>query len=137
MKDEQVPQDDANLLQGKFKKLYYATDSKDHYTQVRSVGWEPENIVLMQAWEEINKKIEAARTRVLEGKASILLYHMERNQMDTSILAGYVGMPAWMVGLHMRPLFFNMLGLKTLDRYAYAFKMKTEDMIDINKIKSA
>ena len=137
MKDEQVPQDDANLLQGKFKKLYYATDSKDHYTQVRSVGWEPENIVLMQAWEEISEKIEAARVLVLSGRASILQYHMERNQMDPSILAGYIGMHAWMVRLHMRPVFFKMLGAKTLDRYAYAFKMKTEDMTDIEKIKSA
>ncbi len=135
MKKEEVPQDDENMLQGKFKKLMYATDGTEHYTEIGSVGWEAENVVNQQAWDEINEKVEDARQKVLSGQASILLYHMEKNLMDTTILSGYVGTLPIIVGLHMRPFFFKMLGTKTLEKYAYAFRMSVEDMIDIEKIK--
>jgi hypothetical protein len=55
MKENEVPQDDANLLHGKFKKLYYVTDGTEHYKEVGSVGWEPENVLLEQALEDIKE----------------------------------------------------------------------------------
>lgn len=135
MKEDQVPQDDENLLQGKFKKLVYATDNSEHYRGVQSAGWEPENVVLKQAWEEVNEKIEEARAKVLAGKASPILYYMEKNLMDTTILAGYVGTMPFMISLHLRPFFFKMLGKGTLDKYAYAFRIPVEDMLNIDKLK--
>ena len=135
MKKEEVPQDDADMLQGKFKKLMYATDGTDRYTEIGSVGWEAENVVNQQAWEEINEKVEEARRQVLAGDASVLLYHMEKNLMDPSILSGYVNRLPFMIKLHMKPFFFKRLGRKTLDKYAYAFRMPLADMIDIEKIK--
>lgn len=135
MKEDQVPQDDANLLQGKFKKLYYATDGSEHYTEVGSVGWEPENVVLEQAWEDIRENVETARQQVLSGNASLILYHMEKNLMNPDILSGYIGLPAFIMKLHLRPFFYKMLGAKTLEKYAYAFRMPVAEMIDINKIK--
>jgi hypothetical protein len=135
MKKEEVPQDDADMLQGKFKKLMYATDGSEHYTEIGSVGWEAENVVLQQAWEEIDQKIEDARMQVLHGEASILLYHMEKNLMDPYILAGYVDTFPFMVKLHMKPFFFKRLSKSTLNKYAYAFRMSVKDMIDIEKIK--
>jgi hypothetical protein len=71
---------------------------------------------------------------VIKGEASLLLYYMEKNLMDTSILAGYVGLPSFIVKLHMRPFFFKMLGNKTLEKYAYAFRMPLNEMIDPKKI---
>jgi hypothetical protein len=135
MRKEEVPQDDENLLQGKFKKLMYATDGSEHYTEIGSVGWEAENVVLQQAWEEINEKVEDARRKVLSGEASILLYHMEKNLMDPSILSGYVGVPAFLVKLHMKPFFFSKLSKKTLEKYAYAFRMPVDEMLDVDRIK--
>ncbi len=135
MRKEEVPQDDENMLQGKFKKLMYATDGTEHYTEIGSVGWEAENVVLQQAWEEINEKVEEARQKVLNGQASVLLYHMEKSLMDPTILSGYVGTLPFMVKLHLRPFFFKKLSKKTLDKYAYAFRMSVEEMIDIEKIK--
>ena len=135
MKKEEVPQDDENMLQGKFKKLMYATDGTEHYTEIGSVGWEAENVVLQQAWEEISEKVDEARAKVLSGEASILLYHMEKNLMDPSILAGYVDTIPFMVKLHMKPFFFKMLGQKTLNKYAYAFRMPLEEMLNVEKIK--
>jgi hypothetical protein len=135
MRKEEVPQDDENMLQGKFKKLMYATDGSEHYTEIGSVGWEAENVVNQQAWEEINEKVEDARGKVLAGEASILLYHMEKNLMDPSILSGYVGTLPIIVKQHMKPFFFKMLGTKTLEKYAYAFRMPVEEMLDIEKLK--
>jgi len=135
MRKEEVPQDDENMLQGKFKKLMYATDASEHYTEIGSVGWEVENVVLAQAWEEINEKVEHAKQKVLSGQASILLYHMEKNLMDTTILSGYIGVMPFIVKLHLKPFFFKKLGRQTLEKYAYAFRMPVEEMIDIEKLK--
>jgi hypothetical protein len=135
MRKEEVPQDDENMLQGKFKKLMYATDGSEHYTEIGSVGWEAENVVLQQAWDEIGEKVEAARQRVLSGQSSILLYHMEKNQMDPSMLSDYVDVLPFMVRLHLKPFFFKKLSTKTLEKYAYAFRMPLEEMTDIEKLK--
>lgn len=134
MRKEEVPQDDENMLQGKFKKLMYATDGNE-YTGIGSVGWEAENVVNQQAWEEIQEKVEDARKKVISGEASILLYHMEKNMMDTSMLAGYVGALPFMVKLHMKPFFFSKLGNKTLEKYADAFRISLAEMLDLEKIK--
>ena len=65
-----MPQDDANILEGKLKVLKYAVDSDGSYTKVKTVGWEPENIVLNQAWDEINEKVALVRDQVKAGKLS-------------------------------------------------------------------
>jgi hypothetical protein len=135
MKKEEVPQDDENMLQGKFKKLLYATDGAQRYTGIGSAGWEAENIVLQQAWDTISERIEDARQKVSSGQASILLYHMEKKLMDTSILAGYIGRLPFIVRLHMKPFFFKKLSKDTLEKYAYAFQLSVEDMMDMEKIK--
>jgi hypothetical protein len=136
MTDSEVPQDDENMLQGKFKKLMYATDGSQHYTEVQSAGWEAENVVLRQAWEDIADKVAAAQQQVISGTASPLLYHMERHLMDTSILSGYVGYPAFIVRLHLYPFFFKRLSQATLDKYAFAFRISVADMLDLEKIKT-
>jgi hypothetical protein len=136
MKQDQVPQDDANLLQGKFKKLMYATDGSEHYTEIGSVGWEAENVVLEQAWDEINEKVEQARQKVLSGQASVLRYYMEKNLMDPSLLSGYIGLPALIVRLHLKPFFYNKLNEKTLEKYADAFRIPLSEMKDLDRIKN-
>ena len=136
MKLDQVPQDDENMLQGKFKKLMYATDGGEHYTEAQSAGWEAENVVLKQAWEEVAEKVEAARAKVIAGDASPILYWMERNLMDTGILAGYLGTMPFMVSLHLKPFFYKMLGAATLEKYAFAFRIDVTDMCSLEKIKA-
>ena len=135
VREEQVPQDDANLLQGKFKKLYYATDGSERYKEVGSVGWEAENVVLEQAWQDIHESIETARAKVISGEASPILYYMEKQLMNPDILAGHIGWPAFIMRLHLRPFFFDKLSKKTLEKYAYAFRIPVADLTDLNKIK--
>ncbi|MFN8309084.1 MAG: hypothetical protein U0T73_03900 [Chitinophagales bacterium] len=134
MKKEDVPQDDANTLQGKMTKLYYAKDGES-FTGVQSVGWEPENVVLQQAWENIGEEVQQAKSAVLNGSASPILYYMHKNLMEPQILAGYIGLPAFMVKLHFRPFFFKMLSNKTLEKYAFAFRITVAQLCDVNQLQ--
>lgn len=129
MKKDDVPQDDANILEGKLKVVKYAVDEDGSYTKVKSVGWEPENIVLGQAWEVINEQVEEVKKKVMEGKLSPIAYHMEKQMLEPDMVAGYTGFPAFLVKLHRRPWFFKRLSVKQLDRYANAFRITREELM--------
>jgi hypothetical protein len=135
MREEQVPQDEENLNEGKLAKLYYATDSEGNYKKVNSIGWEPETVAMQQAWEVVHDEVEAARQDVITGKASPLLYFMKKNIMTPSLVAGYVGSFGIVVRLHCRPFFFKKLGHRWLEKYAYTFRITVEELTDIERLK--
>ncbi|HEX6889835.1 MAG TPA: hypothetical protein VF141_04065 [Chryseolinea sp.] len=135
MNKEQVPQDEENLNEGKLAKLYYATDEKGHYVKVNSIGWEPETVAMQQAWDVVNSEVEDAREKVLNGKASPLLYHLKKNIMTPSLVASYVGTLSLVVKLHCRPFFFKRLSKKTLEKYAYTFRITVFEFTDIERLK--
>lgn len=135
MKQDQVPQDKENLNEGKVAKLYYATDDAGHYVKVNSVGWEPETIAMKQAWEEVHHEVEEARQKVLSGKASPILYYLKKNIMNVPMVASYVGTFGWIVLLHMKPFFFNRLSKKTLDKYAYTFRITVDELKNIDLLR--
>lgn len=131
MKKDEVPQDSDNLHEGTFKQIMYAVDNTGNYVQVQSSGWEPENIALTQAWEEVNEKVAAAKVQVQSGEISPVAYYMEKNLMDLALLANYVGKFQWQVKRHMKPAVFRRLSDKMLQRYADAFKISKDDLLHI------
>ena len=135
MKQEKVPQDTENLNEGKLAKLYYATDENGHYVKVNSVGWEPETVAMQQAWEIVNGDVEAARQKVIQGKASPILYFMKKNIMTIPMVASYVGTIGLQVRLHMIPFFFNRLSKKTKEKYAFTFRITVDELNDIARLK--
>jgi len=135
MKENQVPQDQENLNEGKLAKLYYATDDKGHYLKVNSIGWEPETVAMQQAWEVVNAEVEEAREKVLSGKASPILFYLKKNIMNVPMLASYVGTISPMVRLHMIPFFFDRLGDKMKAKYATTFRISVEELTDITDLK--
>ena len=135
MNKEQVPQDEENLNEGKLAKLYYATDDKGHYVKVNSIGWEPETVAMQQAWDVVNNEVEDARERVIKGKASPLLYYLKKNIMTPGLVASYVGTLSLIVKLHCRPFFFKRLSRKTLEKYAYTFRISVAELTDIERLK--
>ncbi|HMG92186.1 MAG TPA: hypothetical protein VK589_19150 [Chryseolinea sp.] len=135
MNKEQVPQDEENLNEGKLAKLYYATDDKGHYVKVNSIGWEPETVAMQQAWDVVNNDVEDAREKVIKGKASPLLYYLKKNIMTASLVASYVGTLSLIVKLHCRPFFFKRLSKKTLEKYAYTFRITVSELTDIERLK--
>lgn len=135
MNKEQVPQDEENLNEGKLAKLYYATDEKGHYVKVNSIGWEPETVAMQQAWDVVNDEVEDARQKVIRGEASPILYFLKKNIMTTSLLASYVGKLSLIVRLHCKPFFFKRMSRKTLEKYAYTFRISVEELTDIERLK--
>lgn len=129
MEKENVPQDDNNVLQGKLRVLKYAVDEEGNYTKVPSVGWEPENIVLSQAWEEINNKTEAVKSRVIKGEISPIAYYMEKQMMDIKMLSDYVGYWSFRVKSHLKPEKFIRLSAEQLAKYAHAFQITVQELI--------
>lgn len=134
MDQNQVPQDEENLNEGKVAKLYYATDKDGHYVTVNSIGWEPETVAMKQAWEVVNSEVEDAREKVLQGKASPILYFIKKNIMTPSMVASYVGTMGFMVSLHCKPFFFKRLSEKTLKKYADTFRVSVSELSDITKL---
>lgn len=128
MKKDEVPQDDENLFEGKFKVVKYAVDDDGNYGTVGSVGWEPENTVLNQAWDEINQKVEEVKKKVDSGELSPIAYHMEKNIMDAAMLGQYMDLSKRKVNAHLEPTGFNQLDQKTLERYAEVFDITVDQL---------
>jgi hypothetical protein len=127
MKKEEVPQDISSL--GKItKEVCYATDNSGKYVQALSSGWDVKVTALDVAWGDIEKRIAAAKQKVLDGEASPLLFFMEYRLMDAAILAGYTGFWQWQIKRHLKPEVFYKLSQQKLKKYAEAFNIKVEDL---------
>tara|TARA_B100000315_G_scaffold238533_1_gene256415 strand:+ start:281 stop:697 length:417 start_codon:yes stop_codon:yes gene_type:complete len=131
MKSKDVPQDDANMLQGKFKEPVYSLDENGNYVTVSSVGWDPKNAVMQEAWDIVNEKVELARQKVLSGKLSPIAYYIEKNIMDTGLVAKYMGIRKWKVKKHLNPKNFAKLNDDMLEKYAKVFSISREELVDI------
>ncbi|MCA1797178.1 MAG: hypothetical protein LC645_06505 [Geobacteraceae bacterium] len=118
---DEVPQDGAILEQ--WHEIAYAVDEEGNYVLVPSAGWEPSNLVNVQAWELIAAQVSRALEQIHRGEASPLLYHMERNQMDVGLLARYVGMSRWRVKRHLKPRPYAALKPEVRARYADVFRI--------------
>ena len=136
MKAKDVPQDDANMLQGKLREPIYSLDENGNYTTVKSVGWNPKNEVMKEAWDQVNEKVENARNKVLSGEMSPLGYYIEKNIMDIGLVAKYMGIWRWTVKRHLKPNIFARLKEETLEKYAQVFNITKEQLIDTNLIKT-
>ncbi len=137
MKKTDVPQDDANMMQGKFREPVYVLDDNGNYTTVRSVGWDPKNEVMQDAWDNINEKVKLAREKVLAGKVSPIAYYIEKNIMDVRLVASYMGIWRWKVKRHMKPSVFRKLDYDILEKYAEVFGVSIEQLMDIRLVENS
>jgi hypothetical protein len=129
MKRDEVPQDAAILEQ--WHEIAYAVDEQGNYVLVPSAGWEPSNLVNVQAWELIGVQIGKALEQIHQGMASPLLYHMERNQMDVGLLARYTGIARWRVKRHLKPRPYAALKPELRARYAEVFQISPEQLDEL------
>lgn len=128
MEKDKVPQDKSNLTKNNVKELLYATDENGNYTTTLSTGWEPKTIALSNSIDEINERIAEAKQQVLNGEVSPIVYFMEVNKMDLTILSSYVGFWKWRVKRHFKPSIFAKLNDKILQKYADTFEISIEEL---------
>lgn len=136
MKAKEVPQDDADMMRGIFKEPVYSVDEDGNYTTVRSVGWDPKNAVMQQAWDNINEKVEVIRQRVLDGELSPVAYYMEKQIMDVGLLSKYMGLWKWKVKKHLKQKYFEKLPEDIIRKYANIFDLTPAELKDIELIKN-
>lgn len=133
MKAEDVPQDELDF-KGKrdMHKLVYAVGKEGQYTGVTTAGWEPENLALRQAWEEVEADLQDTLRRIRTGELSPIAYFMEKSLMDAGLLASYVGKWRWTVKRHLKAGPFRKLSDETLAQYARVFKISPETLKHFN-----
>ena len=117
-------------MEGRTRDLCYAVDENGEYVQVLSTGWEPKNAALMQAWEEINEQARTVYSRVQAGEASPLAFFMAQCMFDIRLLSDYTGLPRRKVRAHLEPESFGRLDEVTLKKYAEAFNITVEDLVN-------
>jgi hypothetical protein len=125
MRDRDVPQEGNATLDGR-RKAVYAMAEDGRLRIVPSSGWEAEEIVTRQAVEDLERRAEAARARVLAGETSPLEYHMYRARMDVALLSQSTGLWGWRVRRHFRPRIFERLPQRLRQRYAEALGIALE-----------
>ncbi len=127
MKKDQIPQDDGAL--GRItREVTYVVDDEGNYSTGQSSGWNVKSAALNVALGDVEKKIQAAKEKVLRGEASPLLYYMEKGIMDIGILASYTGAWKWTVKRHLKPSVFKKLPTEKLARYAGLFEISVEQL---------
>lgn len=129
MKKEDIPQDKSDLV-AFTREVCYGQKEDGTYDTALSTGWSVKTEALDQAWEEANRRIDAALTAIKQGEASPILYFMERSLMDLPTLAAYVGLWSFRVKRHLKAQPFSHLNEALLSRYAAAFR------ITINELKN-
>ena len=102
------------------------------YSSELSTGWDVKTKALDLAWEDIEKRIEAARQKVLNNEASPILYFLELRLMDMTILASYTGFWKWTIKKHLKPAAFKNLSQQKLQQYADAFNVSVEELKTMN-----
>ena len=113
---------------GQYRELLYSYDENGNFEKTVGYHGEPDRVVLEQSWDLFNERTEEARQKVLSGKASPIVYYMEKILADPLGLSMMAGVSYWKVKLHFKPAFFKRLSSKTLAKYAEAFNITVDEL---------
>ena len=127
MDAQNVPQE-GNKTLGGHKKALYAKDASGRIVVVASLGSEVDEIVTMQAVEQMQALAEMARQNVLSGLSVPLEYWMYARRMDLLLLSQTTGIWRWRIRRHFRPHIFAQLPRTTLLRYAEALGLTLHEL---------
>lgn len=129
MNINEVPQDPKDFREGdKLRKLVYAVGKDGAYTGVNSAGWEVENYAMKNAWDAVEEALSETEEKVKKGELSPIAYYMQKNLMDITLLARYMGKWKWQVQRHMKPAVFRSLDPDLIEKYAKTFNISTEEL---------
>ncbi len=127
MKIKEVPQE-RGMMPDNIREVCYAVDDNGQYVLTASAGWEAKNITNSKAWEVIDQEIAKALEGIRAGKLSPLAFHMAKSQMNTGLLAQYVGFSRWRVKRHLKPAVFKRLNQTVIERYSDVFGITVKQL---------
>jgi hypothetical protein len=127
MRQEEVPQEKNQTLDGN-RKAVYAIGDDGQYTTVASDGWKAEEIVTSQAVEEFERLAKEALSRAKEGLVSLLEYHMYNNRMDLSLLSQTTGFFKWTIKRDFKPKNFEKMSTKRASAYASVLGIEIQEL---------
>jgi hypothetical protein len=113
---------------GQYRELSYSYQEGGKFEKTVGFHGEADRLILQQAWDLFEERIEDARQRVLAGKVSPVVYYMEKNLLDPLNLSMMAGIAVWRVKWHFRPGVFKRLPDKVLKKYAEAFNITVEQL---------
>lgn len=116
---------------GQSRELFYSYNQDGTFEKKVGYHGETTRLILQQAWDLFNDRIEEARQKVKAGKVSPIVYYMEKILADPLNLSMMAGISLWKVKLHCRPAFFKRLSDKTLQKYAEAFNITVEQLKNV------
>ena len=116
---------------GQYRELLYSYGEDRQFEKTVGFHGEPDRVILQQAWDLFNERIEEARQKVLAGKASPVVYYMEKILADPMNLSMMAGIQIWKVKLHFKPWFFKRMGEKNMKKYAEAFNITVEQLRNV------
>ncbi|MGE5423885.1 MAG: hypothetical protein ACM3N9_00895 [Syntrophothermus sp.] len=116
---------------GQSKELSYHYQEGGLYE--KKVGFHPEQdrVILQQAWDLFNERIEDAKNKVLRGEVSPVVYYMEKTLLDPMSLSMMSGIAIWRVKRHFKTKIFRKLKDKTLKKYAEAFNITVDQLKNV------
>jgi hypothetical protein len=116
---------------GQSRELFYFYEEGGNYE--KKVGYHPDGsrIILQQAWDLFNERIEEAKQKALAGKVSPVVYYMEKTLVSPLDLSMHTGISLWRVKRHFKPRVFKRLNDKTLAKYAEVFKVSIDQLKNI------
>ncbi|MBI2257949.1 MAG: hypothetical protein HYU67_03515 [Flavobacteriia bacterium] len=134
MKLKEVPQD-KTPLENFTKEILYAKNDNNEYQSTLSSGWDIKTEALNEAWSDIEEDINKAKELLENGIKSPIYYLMVKNLMTLSILSGYTGFWKITIKKHFNPKVYKKLSKIRLEKYAFAFKIPIEELIEFQNTK--
>lgn len=130
MKKDEVPQDDSLLIEGNTREICYAVDENGRYVKILSTGWEPKDIALRQSLDFIKERANESKGKIANNQLSPIAYYLEKRMMDIKLLSQYTDIWCWRVKRHLKPRVFKKLSHKILKKYAEAFEITVDELIN-------
>jgi len=117
---------------GQYRELSYSYQDGGEFQKTVGFHGEADRLILQQAWDLFHERIEEARQSVLAGKASPVVYYMEKNLLDPLNLSMMAGISVWRVKWHFKPGVFKRLNESTLQKYATAFNITIDQLKNVD-----
>jgi hypothetical protein len=130
MKKEDVPQDSSHLQEANTREVCYAIDEDGKYVKVLSTGWKPKDLALRQALAFVDERADQASKRISKRQLSPIAYYLEKRMMNIKLLSQYTHISRWRIKRHLKPHIFDKLSHKPLKKYADAFNISVEKLLN-------